>query len=99
MKNNPEKQELELLPELLLQGERGPGICQIKRASYANINLIVRRKNHRRPSVPVVVTIQIDTTNYLNYHADNRKSTNLELAMGMELYCKRHAASEHNRKQ
>ena len=58
-----------------------------------------QRKNHKRPSVLVVVSIQIDTNPYLISRAANRKSTNMELALDMDLSCKMYAASEHNRKR
>ena len=43
--------------------------------------------------------IQIDTTTSLNYRGFNRKSTKMDLALELDLYHKRHAVSEHNRKQ
>ena len=99
MNKNPEKQNLELSLDLLLQIERGPGRCRSERENYADINLIVRRKNHKHQSVPVVVPNKIDSTTSLNSRAANRKSTNMELALDLELSCKRHDVSEHNRKQ
>ena len=77
MNKKPENQELELLPDLLLQRECGRRRFQSKRENFADINLIVRRKTHKCQSVPVVVPIQIDTTPSLNYRAANRESTTM----------------------
>ena len=84
--------------ELLFQ-IRGLGRFRRKRANYADINLIVRRKNHKRQSVPVVVPIKIDTTPSFSSPISNRKITKMGFSMELDLSCKRHVASEHNRKQ
>ena len=57
MNNKPKNQNLELLPEIILQRERGPGRFRSERSNYADINLILRRKTHKRQSLPVVVPI------------------------------------------
>ena len=59
----------------------------------------MQKKNHKRHSVPVVVTIQIETTTSLNHREVKRKSTKMELDMELDLSCKRNAASEHNLKR
>ena len=60
---------------------------------------MIRRKNHKCQSVPVVILIQIDTTPSINPRASNSESTKMELALELDLSCKRHTESEHNRKQ
>ena len=57
-----------------------------------------QKKTHERQSIPVVVPIQIETNPSINIREANRKITNMELTLDLELYCKRHAESEHNRK-
>ena len=58
----------------------------------------MQRKTHKRQSIPIVVPIQIETTPYISSCEANRKITNMGLTMELDLYCKRHAESEHNRK-
>ena len=57
------------------------------------------KKNHKGQSVPVFVPIQIDTTHSLNSRAENSKITKMEFALELDFYCKRRAASDHNRKR
>ena len=92
MNNKPKNHDLELLPEIILQRDCGPGRCRSERSNYADINLILRRKTHKRQSLPAVVPIQIDSNPSRNSCLGNRKITKMELALELELSRKRLAA-------
>ena len=92
MNKKPKNQDLELLTELLLQGERGPGIWKSEREKYADINIIVHKNNNKRQSVPVVVPNKIETTPSLNSCEVNSKITKMDIDLDVDLSRNRHAA-------